>query len=72
VPHRKAHKGSFQEDWDDLLVRFAHKGTPAALEDQILEARPKIEKSRECRSFMLNQALFEASWKLSGRSRESA
>ena len=40
MPHRR---GSFNEDWNDLLMRFAHRGTPAAIEDQIREARPKDE-----------------------------
>jgi hypothetical protein len=44
VPHRR---GSFQEDGEDLLARFAHRGTPAALEDQIDEAKSdQEEKSR--------------------------
>jgi hypothetical protein len=43
VPHRR---GSFHEDWNDLLTRFAHKGTPAALEDQLHEAN-RIEQHRE-------------------------
>ena len=55
-------RGSFQEDWNDLLERFAHRGTPAALEDQLREVKPKESKfQRRCRSFRLNQALFEAS-----------
>ena len=53
-------RGSF-EDWNELLERFAHKGTPAALQDQLREARPKHRSDRNCRSFQLNQALFEAS-----------
>ena len=59
MAHRR---GSFQEDWNDLLERFAHRGTPAALEDQLREASPKAKQfRRRCRSFRLNQALFEAS-----------
>ena len=27
-------KGSFHEDWSDMLERFGHRGTPAAIEDQ--------------------------------------
>ena len=59
MPQRR---GSFHEDWNDLLERFAHRGTPAALEDQLREARPDNDRfRRECRSFQLNQALFETS-----------
>ena len=54
-------RGSFQEDWTDLLERFAHRGTPAALDDQMRDIRPKSKSARRCRSFQLNQALFEAS-----------
>ena len=54
-------RGSFQ-DWDELLERIGHKGTPAALEDQLQAADPERRKfQRRCRSFQLNQALFEAS-----------
>ena len=53
-------RGSFQ-DWDDLLERFGHKGTPAALEDQLRQVEPKERPERKCRAFRLNQALFEAS-----------
>jgi hypothetical protein len=54
-------RGSF-EDWNELLERFAHKGTPAALDDQLEEADAKWKRpGRECRSFRLNQSLFDRS-----------
>ena len=54
-------RGSFQ-DLDELLERFGHKGTPAALDDQLKEADGKRKKpGPECRSFRLNQSLFERS-----------
>jgi hypothetical protein len=43
LPHRR---GSFQEDWDDLLARFAHRGTPAELQDQIDEAKSHEEETK--------------------------
>ncbi len=57
VPHRR---GSFHEDWDDLLHRFAHRGTRAALKDQIGEGKPHGRKGRDRRSDPdPHQALFE-------------
>jgi hypothetical protein len=38
MPHRR---GSFRENWNELLERFAHKGTPAATDDQIREAKQR-------------------------------
>ncbi|HET7316393.1 MAG TPA: hypothetical protein VFI88_03080 [Sphingomicrobium sp.] len=43
MPHRR---GSFQEDWDDLLARFAHRGTPAELQDQIEHAKSNEEDAK--------------------------
>jgi hypothetical protein len=54
-------RGSFQ-DRDEVLERFGHKGTPAALDDQLQSADPTPKKSRgKSRSFQLNQSLFERS-----------
>ena len=54
-------RGSF-ENRDEVLERFGHKGTPAALDDQLQSADTKRKKPRrECRSFKLNQSLFEQS-----------
>jgi len=54
-------KGSFHEDWNDLLKRFAHRGTPAANEEQLDRARREAETPDPCRNYRLNQALFEQS-----------
>jgi hypothetical protein len=53
VPHRR---GSFHEDWNDMLTRFAHRGTPAAIEDQIAETKAKRRKRS---AFDFHDALFE-------------
>ena len=54
-------RGSF-ENRAEVLERFGHKGTPAALDDQLQSADTKRKKPRrECRSFKLNQSLFEQS-----------
>ena len=56
------HRGSFHEDLNQLLQRFAHRGTPAALNDQLREAKPREQKfRRRSRSFHLNQDLFDRS-----------
>ena len=55
MPHRR---GSFHEDWNDMLIRFAHRGTPAAIEDQLDEVK-RIRDRKQ--SFDLHQALFERS-----------
>ena len=47
VPHRK---GSFHEDRDALLTRFAHKGTRAALDDQLARAKDKGARRPQKRS----------------------
>ena len=52
---------SFKEDWSELLERFGHKGTPAALNDQLRDAEPKSPGRRRCRAFHLNETLFERS-----------
>lgn len=55
MPHRR---GSFHEDWNDLLIRFAHRGTPAAIEDQLFEAEPKRKRRS---AFDFHKALFDRS-----------
>ena len=57
MPHRN---GSFHGDLSELLERFAHRGTPAALEDQLREANADGDRRRQC-TFYLNQNLFERS-----------
>ncbi len=54
MPHRN---GSFHENWNDLLTRFAHRGTPAAIEDQIREAKQRPKRRRRPRD--PHRALFE-------------
>ncbi len=58
MPHRR---GSFHEDWNDLLTRFAHKGTPAAIDDQIHDAKAKKRRSSRDKSWDFHEALFERS-----------
>jgi hypothetical protein len=51
---------SFQEDLSELLIRFAHRGTPAALQDQLREeGSSKESMANGSRSFDPHQALFE-------------
>lgn len=54
MPHRR---GSFREDWNQLLERFAHRGTPAANADQLRNAKQK--KRRPPRD--IHQLLFKSS-----------
>ena len=54
MSHRK---GSFQEDWNDLLTRFAHKGTRAALADQLAEAKDGANEQPSASD--IHQMLFE-------------
>jgi hypothetical protein len=42
VPHRR---GSFRENWNELLERFAHRGTPAIKEDQLQQAKSAKRKA---------------------------
>lgn len=53
-------RGSFHEDWNDLLLRFAHR----RMHEQPREARPEQAKeealkSEICEPFDPHQALFE-------------
>jgi hypothetical protein len=57
VPHRR---GSFHEDWNDLLIRFAHRGTPAAIEDELRQAKVKMRGDR-LPAFDFHKELFERS-----------
>ena len=54
MPHRR---GSFREDWNQLLERFAHRRTPAANTDELPEAKQK--KHRPPRD--IHQLLFKSS-----------
>jgi len=59
MPHRR---GSFHEDWNDLLKRFAHKGTPAATEAQIEDAKANGEgDASERPAWDFHEELFERS-----------
>jgi hypothetical protein len=59
VPHRR---GSFHEDWNELLARFAHKGTPAEREEQFEQAKGKDKKRKaRARAWDFHQQLFERS-----------
>lgn len=55
MPHRR---GSFRENWSELLERFAHKGTPAANRDQL--RNPGTTKKRR-QSSDVHQQLFRLS-----------
>ena len=52
-------RNSFREDWEDMLVRFASRGTPVAAEEQLEQARQEVEDAESCRNYRLNQTLFE-------------
>lgn len=59
MPHRK---GSFHEDWNDLLARFAERRKhdrprQALLEKALEEALP----GEICPNFLLNEILFDRS-----------
>lgn len=57
MPHRR---GSFQEDWDDLLTRFAHRRKHEQPREELLErAKEEALHSETCEPFDPHQALFE-------------
>jgi hypothetical protein len=59
VPHRK---GSFQEDWNDLLTRFAHRRKHEQPREEMLEqAQEEALHSHLSEPFDPHQALFERS-----------
>lgn len=53
MPHRR---GSFREDRNELLKRFAHRGTPAASEDQL---RDSCAMKQHARTADIHQQLFK-------------
>lgn len=53
MPHRR---GSFREDWNELLERFAYRGTAAEKEDQLREAKRKPASQPD-----IHQLLFKRS-----------
>lgn len=57
MPHRR---GSFQEDWNDLLTRFAHRRRHEHPREAMLEqAQEEALHSDLCEPFDPHQALFE-------------
>ena len=59
MPHRR---GSFHEDWNDLLTRFAHRRRHDRPREQMLEqAQEEALFSELCEPFDPHQALFERS-----------
>jgi hypothetical protein len=58
VPHRR---GSFHEDWNELLHRFGRKGTPAEFSDQLQEIRPERKPPRRPQPFDPHRELLERS-----------
>jgi len=54
VPHRR---GTFRENWEELLERFAHRGTPATKDDQLRDAKSAKRKASED----VHQLLFKRS-----------
>jgi hypothetical protein len=57
VPHRR---GSFQEDWNDLLTRFAHRRKHEQPREEMLEqAQEEALHSELCEPFDPHEALFE-------------
>ena len=59
MPHRR---GSFHEDWNDLLTRFAHRRKHDESRALMLEqAQGEALHSEMCEPFDPHQALFERS-----------
>jgi len=57
VPHRR---GSFHEDWNDLLTRFAHRRKHDLPRGELLErAQEEALHSEMCEPFDPHQALFD-------------
>lgn len=57
MPHRR---GSFNEDWNDLLTRFAHRRKHEHPREELLEqAKEEALHSELCEPFDPHQALFE-------------
>lgn len=57
MPHRK---GSFQEDWNDLLARFAHRRKHEHPREEMLEqAKEEALHSELCEPADPHRALFE-------------
>jgi hypothetical protein len=57
MPHRR---GSFQEDWNDLLIRFAHRRKHDHPREEMLEqAQEEALHSELCEPSDPHQALFE-------------
>lgn len=64
MPHRR---GTFRENRDELLERFAHRGTAAGREDQLREPKSSSRKPSED----VHQLLFKKS-QSHGNSRHKA
>ena len=57
MPHRR---GSFHEDWNDLLTRFAHRRKHDEPRSALLRrAQEEALRSDLCEPFDLHQALLE-------------
>ena len=55
-------RGSFHEDWNELLTRFAHRREHERHRvEQLERAQQETADSGGCRNYRLNQALFERS-----------
>jgi hypothetical protein len=52
-------RGSFQEDWADLLERFGQLGPEAAIELKVRKAGSEGKLPRRCKFFLLNERLAE-------------
>lgn len=54
-------RGSFHEDWNDLLARFAHRREHERHRSEQLEKAQEevVQAAGRCRNYRLNQALFE-------------
>ena len=56
MPHRR---GSFHEDWNDLLTRFADRRRHDRPRAELLEqAQEEAQQNDSCPNFLLNEALF--------------
>lgn len=62
MSHRR---GSFRENWTELLERLAHRGTPAANQDQLRDIKTKIDPPKD-----IHQALFKSSQSTPARTGE--
>lgn len=54
-------RGSFHEDWGDLLKRFGSQDPEARIGIEVRQATPDRSPPRGCKFFVLNERLAERS-----------